>query len=78
MTTTGKNKISRDSLPLSKNGLKETRYLVMKLRKELDTMAKKCYSKPNNTKRSMFIVKIRTTIPPILKRSRVLLKGKKY
>ena len=43
MTTTGKNKISRDSLPLSKNELKETRYLVMKLRKEFDMMDKTCY-----------------------------------
>ena len=32
---------SHNLLPLSKNGLKETRYLIMKLRKELDIMDKK-------------------------------------
>ena len=41
MPTAGKNGSSRNSFPLSKNGPKETRYLTMKLRKELDIMEKK-------------------------------------
>ena len=65
-------------LLLSKNGLIETRYLTMKIRKGLDIMEKKSCLTPNKTKRSVLIVKIQVTIPPIVKRSRVLLKGKKY
>ena len=40
MMTGGKNGSSHNSLPLSRNGLKETRYLTMKLRKALNIYGK--------------------------------------
>ena len=54
-----------------------TRYLIMTLRMELDIMGKKSCKTPNNTKRSVFIVKIRTRIPPIVKSLRVFAETKK-